>query len=150
MDRFETLKFMFRVATEQQKNVLDGINYTDLREAMAVTDRPELTKQDGHVYELWSDGEITLQKSGSLYGQRTLHRMIGPILREQLSTKAEYEAKSSEEMLKFWHNGVRKPWSIAFDKPEQEMIKLIRKVMILLQAESDLRMNDIQAGPNSF
>lgn len=39
----------------------------------------ELTKQEGMVYQIWHDGEITLQKSGSLYGQRNVHCIVPPI-----------------------------------------------------------------------
>ena len=35
--------------------------------------RPELKNREGMVCEIWEDGEITLQKSGPLYGQRNLH-----------------------------------------------------------------------------
>ncbi len=34
---------------------------------------PELAKQEGHVSQVWEDGEHTSQKGGSLLGQRTLH-----------------------------------------------------------------------------
>ena len=30
-------------------------------------------EEGGHVYQIWEDGEITLQKSGSLLWQRNLH-----------------------------------------------------------------------------
>lgn len=29
--------------------------------------------ENSHVYEIWEDGELTLQKCGSLYNQRNLH-----------------------------------------------------------------------------
>lgn len=32
-----------------------------------------LKEQTGHVYQVWDDGEITSQKSGRLFGQRTIH-----------------------------------------------------------------------------
>lgn len=34
---------------------------------------PALAEEDDMVYQVWEDGEITLQKSGSLLWQRTLH-----------------------------------------------------------------------------
>ena len=34
---------------------------------------PELAKLEGHVYQVFNDGEITLQKSGSLLGQRSMN-----------------------------------------------------------------------------
>jgi hypothetical protein len=38
--------------------------------------KPELIDQPGMVYEIWEDGEITLTKSGDLYGQRNLHCIV--------------------------------------------------------------------------
>ena len=32
-----------------------------------------LAEEDGMVYQVWEDGEITLTKSGRLLGQRSLH-----------------------------------------------------------------------------
>lgn len=43
-------------------------------------DKPELRTRPGHVYEVWNDGEITLQKSGELYGLRTLHQLQKPAI----------------------------------------------------------------------
>lgn len=34
---------------------------------------PTLAEQAGHVYQVWEDGEITLQKCGPLLWQRNLH-----------------------------------------------------------------------------
>lgn len=34
---------------------------------------PDLAEQDGMVYQVWHDGEITLQKSGALLWSRNLH-----------------------------------------------------------------------------
>lgn len=34
-----------------------------------------LSKQVGHVFQIWDDGEITMQKSGDLLWQRSLHTM---------------------------------------------------------------------------
>jgi hypothetical protein len=33
----------------------------------------QLAKEHGHVYQIWEDGEITLQKSGDLLWMRGLH-----------------------------------------------------------------------------
>lgn len=33
-------------------------------------------KQEGMVYQVWEDGEITLQKSGSLLWRRSLHCIV--------------------------------------------------------------------------
>jgi hypothetical protein len=38
--------------------------------------KPEEITKSGMVYEVWEDGEITLQKCGDLYGQRSLHQVI--------------------------------------------------------------------------
>ena len=40
---------------------------------------PTLAAQPGHVYQVWGDGEVTMQKSGPLLWQRTLHQMEPPI-----------------------------------------------------------------------
>lgn len=39
-----------------------------------------------HVYQIWNDGEITLQKAGSLLWLRSLHRLVPP-----LTTKESFE-----------------------------------------------------------
>ena len=39
------------------------------------------------VYELWEDGELTLTKCGSLYGARTLHTILMPILDSKSAAK---------------------------------------------------------------
>jgi len=39
---------------------------------LSVNDK-SLSEEEGHVYQVWEDGEITLQKCGSLLGQRNLH-----------------------------------------------------------------------------
>lgn len=36
-------------------------------------DKPELALLPGMVYQIWEDGEVTVQKSGELLWQRTLH-----------------------------------------------------------------------------
>jgi hypothetical protein len=43
------------------------------RQEMIACNKPELAEQTGMVYQVWEDGEITLQKSGSLLWQRSLH-----------------------------------------------------------------------------
>lgn len=44
-----------------------------LKDLIAKHSKPELAKQVGMVYQVWEDGEITLQKSGDLLWQRSLH-----------------------------------------------------------------------------
>ena len=41
------------------------------------SDDSQAEVEGGHVYQVWQDGEVTLQKCGSLLGQRNLH-MIYP------------------------------------------------------------------------
>lgn len=45
-----------------------------LAEAIRLDD-PSVANEDGMACQVWNDGEITLQKSGSLLWQRTLHQM---------------------------------------------------------------------------
>lgn len=47
--------------------------YEGVKLAIAEHNNPELAKEPGMVYQVWEDGEITLQKSGELLGQRSLH-----------------------------------------------------------------------------
>jgi hypothetical protein len=42
---------------------------------LAKVHKPELAKQPGMVWQVWQDGEITLQKSGELLWRRNLHMM---------------------------------------------------------------------------
>jgi len=35
--------------------------------------RPDEREKEGMVYQVWEDGEITLQKGGRLFGLRTVH-----------------------------------------------------------------------------
>lgn len=58
----------------------------EFRELLAKWHKPELATLKGMVYQVWEDGEVTLQKSGPLLWQRNLHciqmgdteRMIDP------------------------------------------------------------------------
>jgi len=45
----------------------------NLQELINYHSHPEMAEQTGSVYQVWDDGEITLQKSGELLWQRTLH-----------------------------------------------------------------------------
>ena len=47
-----------------------------LVDELLALDKPELRKAHGMVYEIWEDGEITLQKCGELYGMRNLHCIV--------------------------------------------------------------------------
>jgi len=44
-----------------------------LQEMINKASNPELSEQIGMVSMIWDDGEITMQKSGDLLWQRTLH-----------------------------------------------------------------------------
>lgn len=48
------------------------MNMQDTIIAVVTAHKPE-HQADNMVYQVWEDGEITLQKGGSLWGQRTLH-----------------------------------------------------------------------------
>lgn len=43
---------------------------------------PELAKQEGMVYQLWQDGELTVTKSGELLGLRNLHMIEAGFIRK--------------------------------------------------------------------
>lgn len=45
----------------------------NLEELIQHHSKPELAKLHGMVYQVWEDGEITLQKSGDLLWHRSLH-----------------------------------------------------------------------------
>jgi hypothetical protein len=61
----------------------NAMNTQDTIKAMIALHDENAIKQPGHVYEVWEDGEITLTKSGELYGLRNLH-MIQPGLNRSL------------------------------------------------------------------
>lgn len=46
-----------------------------LQELIAQHHDPKLAEVDGMVYQVWEDGEVTLQKCGDLLWQRSLHRI---------------------------------------------------------------------------
>jgi len=50
-----------------------------LQEKISAYSKPELAELTGMVYQVWCDGEITLQKSGSLLWNRGLHQMKPPL-----------------------------------------------------------------------
>lgn len=43
-------------------------------------------KADNMVYQVWEDGEITLQKGGSLWNQRTLHTIAFGLPHKKIPT----------------------------------------------------------------
>lgn len=48
------------------------MNHVDMAIAIAVYHTP-IARNKNMVYSVWEDGEITLEKGGELFGQRTLH-----------------------------------------------------------------------------
>lgn len=44
-----------------------------LQELLMIHHKPELAEKVGMVYQVWEDGEVTLQKCGPLLWQRNLH-----------------------------------------------------------------------------
>jgi hypothetical protein len=50
------------------------VNNEELRAVLEAQHKPELAKCEGMVWQVWDDGEVTLQKSGELLWQRTLHQ----------------------------------------------------------------------------
>lgn len=42
--------------------------------------KPELSHKPGMVWQIWEDGELTLQKSGELLWQRSLHCIKGGLI----------------------------------------------------------------------
>ena len=53
---------------------------------------PELAKENGMVYQVWEDGEVTLQKSGDLLWQRNLH-----LIKSGCAAKAIHPSKMPEQ-----------------------------------------------------
>lgn len=49
-----------------------------LQAFLAMHSPAAILKENDHVYEIWEDGELTLTKCGSLYGQRGLHQIRPP------------------------------------------------------------------------
>lgn len=47
--------------------------YEELIEFIRGCHNPALAKKDGHVTQIWEDGEITFQKSGELLWMRNIH-----------------------------------------------------------------------------
>ena len=55
------------------------MNLHELKKIILSHNKPELAEQTGMVYQVWDDGEITLQKSGPLLWNRHLHQMNPPL-----------------------------------------------------------------------
>lgn len=68
-----------KVGKGNRQQTTSNIQYlmTLIKQIHAAHD-PKLAGVHGHVYQIWQDGEITLQKCGELLWQRNLHRMEQP------------------------------------------------------------------------
>lgn len=65
--------------TRQPVKYFDGLEFdtdkvAEIQEMVDAASNDELAKEEGHVYQLWQDGEITSQKAGELLWQRSLHQ----------------------------------------------------------------------------
>lgn len=56
----------------------------EFKNLLEIHSKPELAEQDGMVYQVWEDGEITLQKSGKLLWKRTIHIIVDGIPSKKL------------------------------------------------------------------
>lgn len=61
-------------------NYFDNIKFEEadvakLQEMLDAASNDALAKEEGHVYQVWNDGEVTSQKAGELLWQRSLHSM---------------------------------------------------------------------------
>jgi len=62
-----------------------------IHELIKLAHNPELAKVEcDHVFQIWEDGEITMQKCGSLLWHRTLHRVVGGIDGLRLALPADH------------------------------------------------------------
>lgn len=61
------------------------MEYKELKAFIQSASNDELAAMPGHVTQVWHDGEITIQKSGDLLGQRTLHTVRPGLECEKLS-----------------------------------------------------------------
>lgn len=66
----------------------DSIDYEALRNSLepyiAERDTPEAEaaiNEGSHVFEVWSDGEVTMTKGGDLYGKRSRHQVQEPLFK---------------------------------------------------------------------
>lgn len=57
----------------------------ELIEMVKAAHKPELIVERSMVYQVWEDGEVTLQKAGELFNQRNLHLMRGGSFNSPLS-----------------------------------------------------------------
>jgi hypothetical protein len=73
---------------------MEACTFKQLRAFIECAHNPELAAKDGMVYQVWNDGEITLQKGGDLLWARTVHQIKSPLpfgLSIQMPTKYQKE-----------------------------------------------------------
>jgi hypothetical protein len=51
----------------------------ELQQLITKAHNPKLAEEDGHVTQVWNDGETTSQKSGELLWNRSLHTLQFPL-----------------------------------------------------------------------
>ncbi len=71
------------------KKIEEFQNATELLAYINSFNLPELANQEGQVCQLWEDGEVTLQKSGSLLWMRGLHSIYSGLVAPTLFTGTE-------------------------------------------------------------
>jgi hypothetical protein len=57
---------------------------------------PEESQKYGMVWQVWEDGEITLQKCGKLLWQRTLHSIFSPLVTNKVPLETMPEQYSEK------------------------------------------------------
>jgi hypothetical protein len=76
---------------------------SDLEAVLAVEGNPDLAKQHGMVTQVWSDGEVTCQKSGDLLWQRSLHQVTPPCVpnRREVVARAQWHGSTQNDSNKY-------------------------------------------------
>ena len=54
----------------------DDLTIEQRCDALLALHAPEQHREEGMLYSVWEDGEVTLEKGGSLFNQRNLHCII--------------------------------------------------------------------------
>jgi hypothetical protein len=75
-----------------------SIQYDDILEEIKKCHNEQLAKESGHVYQIWNDGEITLQKSGNLLNMRNLHTMESGFTLDKDTIYSSYWNIKKEDM----------------------------------------------------
>ena len=67
-------------------------NYEDFVELARGLHRPELAKEEGQVFQIWEDGEITAQESGDLLWQNSMQQIVAGIPKLSLPMPVMFHA----------------------------------------------------------